>query len=304
LDYAEAFKWYNQAVGQGDLAAHLAITGFHFAYRKSLMPLHYGDYDIWRTKALVMSGIISSDPSFEENFWRDYHSKQRFYQNDSGVVKVLLARSAEGDGEAKLQLAKMALHAQGMARNRTIANRLVNEAAKVGNHNALFILGATFPMNELIAVSESFYRPDLLAKAAESRTEPFFASFYHTKVLWNNRRENGTVLSKDRITLHQGALIKLAEDGLVPAQYNLGMSLILDSGDFAVGFKWIEAAAREGDYTAQAQAGVLLMYGQGVAQDMLAGKEWLDKAINSNDSFAFSILHLLTTRTARGQSMR
>jgi hypothetical protein len=108
----------------------------------------------------------------------------------------------------------------------------------------------------------------------------------------------GGILSNEEIKRYQEALTELAEGGLVSAQYNLGISLILDSGDFAAGFKWIEAAARGGDYTAQAWAGVLLMYGLGVAQDMPTGKEWLDKAINCNDSSAFSTLHLSSIRRA------
>lgn len=282
-DYAEAFKWYMKAVEQNDPAAHMGIAGFHFAYRKSYMPMYFGYYDIWRAKAFVLANTISSQSSFEECFWKDYHHGNKYYQNDNNIVKILLVKSNSGDNAATLYIAKMIFHAQGVSRDKILGEKFILKAAQEGNHNAAFMLGATYSRTLLIKINNTeSVRNKFLAMASKSRDEPFFAAVYHFKMLKNNRKYNE--LSKQEIIRHQNALLELAKKGNTEAQYYLANTLLVDTNNLNESFYWEDKAASGGHCDAQIAKGVSLLYGYEIQQDMEAGKKLLDRVILSNNS--------------------
>lgn len=76
-------------------------------------------------------------------------------------------------------------------------------------------------------------------------------------------------------------IIKMAEDGLAPAQYNLGDMYLEGQGapkDVALGAKWHRKAAEQGFPMSQFRLGELYAKGQGVEQDQALSLKWLGKA--------------------------
>lgn len=288
-DYAVAFEWYRRSAEQDDPAAHLAIAGYHFAYRLSLMPVYFGNYDVWRAKAFFLAGVDSSRPSFEECFWNKFNSRERYHQNDDLLFKEMFGRSMNGDGTATLQVGKMALHAQGIAREWELGNTLVRIAAEQGDPNAAFILGATYENNHLIPVSgEPDVRLRYLALAAQDEKDPLFVCYYHQELagvisklaLWLNRHPlQGAV--------HDKVLKRMAEQGNIYAQ--------------CASIKWKVVAAERGVHKEQADVGMEMFYGEFRNTDYIAGKAWLDKAIQGPDA---SIVTSISVRfRIKGASM-
>lgn len=274
-DYGEAFKWYMKSVEQNDPAAHLGIAGFHFAYRKSYMPYDFGDYDIWRLKALYLAGIGTSKPSFEENLWKNYLAGERYYQNEDSIIKAMLEMSKKGDGSAALYLAKMVFHSQGVSRDRNLGDLLVKSAATLGDTHAAFILGVTFNMNSLVSVPES---PEeilkYLALAATDQKEKYFAYYYYRTSLANYKIYNWLNVKNKHFEFSKIKINEMAEHGYLYAQVSSN--------------EWLENAANIGIHTAQAKLGIQMLFGLNRPMNRIEGKHWLDKAISNHDA---SILH-------------
>jgi TPR repeat protein len=81
---------------------------------------------------------------------------------------------------------------------------------------------------------------------------------------------------------------RLAEQGQVDAQYNLGVVHHHGDGvkqDFAAAMKWYARAAEQGDIEAQRAIGTMYLRGQGVRRDERAGMRWvmLDKIAAHHD---------------------
>jgi hypothetical protein len=81
---------------------------------------------------------------------------------------------------------------------------------------------------------------------------------------------------------------RLAEQGQVDAQYNLGVVHHHGDGvvrDFAEAMKWYARAAEQGDIEAQRAIGTMYMRGQGVRRDERVGMRWvmLDKIVAHHD---------------------
>lgn len=271
-DYAAAFEWYRRSVEQNNPAAHLAIAGFHFAYRFSYMPVYFGNYDVWRAKAFFLAGVESGIPSFEERFWGKVNSRERYSQNDKLVVEEMHARAKNGDGAAALQLGKMALHAQGIAREWKLGNTLVHIAAEQGDPNAAFILCATYEGNRLITISMTQdVRLRYLAIAAQDGKNPLFTYYYHQQ-LGGVTSELASWLNRNPLqgSVHYRELERMAEEGNLYAQCLLS--------------KWKIAAAEQGDHYTQANVGMGVLYGEFGGTDYVVGKAWLDKAIQGPDA--------------------
>lgn len=289
-DFGEAFKWYMKAVEQNDPAAHLGIAGFHFAYRKSYMPLYFGNYDVWRAKAIYMSRAKPNAPSLEESLWNQYNSGNKFYQNDYEIAKAVNIRAKSGDGGATLYLAQIFFHAQGVSRNPEVGNMLVNIAEQQGEYSAAFILGATSDHNGLVKVSRISdlergavgipsaieQRLMYLSKAAQSARESYFTYYYHSWLLPGFYSRNP---SNEQVIASQGAIQGLAEKGFIPAQYKFGCTLIDDLKNSPDGIAWLRKAAVNGMFEAMAEVGIMYLYGDEAQGDLEEGKKWLDKAI-------------------------
>ena len=92
----------------------------------------------------------------------------------------------------------------------------------------------------------------------------------------------------------------LAEQGIVGAQYNLGIMYKKGQGviqDYKTAVKWYRLAAEQGDASAQTQLGVMYGTGKGVAQDNVLAHMWFNiaasngskKAIKNRDIIAEKI---------------
>ena len=86
---------------------------------------------------------------------------------------------------------------------------------------------------------------------------------------------------------------KLAENGNVIAQYNLGVYYYNGVGvavDYSEAVKWSRKAAEQGDAAAQSNLGVCYYTGNGVPQDYAEAVKWFQMAADQGNAIAQSIL--------------
>jgi TPR repeat protein len=314
-NFREAFTWYMAAVRQDDAAAHLGIAGFHFAYRKSHMPIYFGEYDIWRSKALFLVRLRKLTQSYEESFWNEYNKGNKYFLNDISIFRNVSERAKNGDAEAQLYLAKMFLHAQGVRRDYSYANKLIKIAADNHNFNALFMLGAASDLNSLVEPTRtSFARRRYLSLAAKSPDEPFFKFYFHDSILTdirrresfralnnselNNRFSNSQktrVLSNGIYFEHLKGLLFLANNGYVFAQYRLAQLLMIPNPKEAFG--WAMRAAQNGHSRSKILIGAMYWFGRGTTRDFEEGKKWLDETLTALDGSILFNLRLAMSGT-------
>lgn len=80
--------------------------------------------------------------------------------------------------------------------------------------------------------------------------------------------------------------LPLAEQGLVVAQYNLGVMYENGQGvkqDYQQAAKWYQKAAEQGIAEAQYNLGLMYYNGQGVKQDNVQAFNWWEKALANGD---------------------
>jgi TPR repeat protein len=86
-----------------------------------------------------------------------------------------------------------------------------------------------------------------------------------------------------------GGIIKAAEQGVAPAQNNLGALYWMGDGvpqDRAEAVRWHRKAAEQGDPNAQYNLGTSLAYGRGVPKDLQQAYVWLSLAVAQGDTKA------------------
>ncbi len=289
IDYRTAFQSYMAAVNQNDVAAHLGIAGFHFTFRRSYMPPDFGTYDAWRAKAIILSGVSTNKPSFEEQLWSAYTRDARYWLNAGEVVKTVLQRAQAGDANSILDLARLVVHAQGVSRDVETVNSFVWQAAEAGSHHAMFILGALSELNKLIKDVPSRQH---LQRAAESTEEPYFSSYYHHVCITESLKKTSVVTRMrqsekilEKLRPHFHVLEKNAENGDAYAQYRLGFHLLHLEENDEKAYKLFECASNNGNHISTLFQGIMQLYGIGTAQNMPQGKACLDKAILYPDMF-------------------
>jgi TPR repeat protein len=281
-----AFFWYKKAVEKNDVAAHLGIAGFFLAFETDYLPLYFGNYDVWRAKALYLSGINSSNPSLEENFWKKYHKNSLYFLNSHEIFKTILEKSKKGSGDASLSLAKMVFHAIGVKRDRIIGNDFVKEAVRQKNPNACFMLGVSKSLNKLLDVPEPSAQLQYLEDAASSSVNLYFSAYYHYESIVRTRRSNNR--NEEKILYHQKKLHDIAVMGKSYAQFYYGISLRRDSEDATERFHWLKKAANNGERYAKIWEGVQLLYGIGVNQSIGTAMKILHDVVSINDSMITS----------------
>ena len=290
-DYAEAFRWYMAAVEQDDVAAHLAIAGFHLAYRRSYMPFYFGDYDAWRSKAIYLSGVTSCEPSFEENLWKTYNSEKPYYQDEKPIVTALVGRSRAGDGEASLHLVRVCYHAQGVSREWYLGRALIRLSADQGCHNGQFLYAThVIGFNSEKKKEHQKY----LDLAAETRDEPYLAVYtYFWKVRdWEYKR-GGRLSAEDKEVGESFAVMcRVADEGDLRAQFYRGKWLFDYYKKYDEAFVWLKVAAEKGHKEAQIAVGAQLLFGVGVEQNRELGAQYLDGAIGFENTIVHIYLRL------------
>ena len=287
-DYAEAFRWYLKAVDQDDPAAHLAIAGFHFAFRKQYMPMYFGRYVNWRAKAAYLTGGPWPErPSLEECIWAKYHSGSRFYQNDIVLANFLREKAITGDFEATLNLAKMVFNAQSVSRDRGLCSQLILASAGQGSDAAAYILGAVPEMGKYYSSSPYPFekaekeKEAFLAVAARRNWNPLFVYTIHSLALlkdWDVHRG----MSPEAMRLHWHGLRKMADQGYAPAQFEVAERIIKNGGAPEAAADLLEKASAAGYMRAKGRTGIRKLLGIGIRQDIDAGKRLLDEACFSS----------------------
>lgn len=278
-DYQEAFNWYVKSIEQGDPAAHLGMAGFHFAYRKSYMPLNFGNYDVWRAKSIVLLDVKDSKPSFEECFWRLYNN-DKYYQNDSEIFRVLESRWKEGDYTSSLYMAKMLLHAQGVSRDKTAALELIKQAAANKNANACIILGATYQDNRLIELKLSEnQRKKYIQQSAEYSEDQYFHAYYHSSEI---SVRYGTPIT-DKFLKHLDALESLSAKGSANAAYSLARAHLLNTKNFELAYQFSQQASALNHKKAQAMQGLFEIFGIGTNQNITTGISSIKNSLDNQN---------------------
>ncbi len=91
----------------------------------------------------------------------------------------------------------------------------------------------------------------------------------------------------------------LADQGIAPAQFNLGNMYANGQGvskDDAKAALWYQRAAEQGDDMAQLNLGIVHVLGQGVAKDRNAGIEWIRKSALQGNATAMAALDQLDVK--------
>jgi len=91
--------------------------------------------------------------------------------------------------------------------------------------------------------------------------------------------------------------LPLAEQGLAPAQFNLGHMYEKGQGipqDYKEAVKWWRLAAKQGHVKAQVLLGAMYSLGKGVTQDDTEAAKWLRLAAEQGDTEAKGLLDLLS----------
>jgi len=99
----------------------------------------------------------------------------------------------------------------------------------------------------------------------------------------------GQEAAKKLLPMDVKSLKKLAEQGDVNAQYNLGVMYNNGTGveqNFKEAVKWYRKAAEQGQVYAQSNLGVIYAKGQGVDQDFKEALKWWQKAADQGNAYA------------------
>jgi len=91
----------------------------------------------------------------------------------------------------------------------------------------------------------------------------------------------------------------LAEQGITPAQFNLGLLYANGQGvpqDYVQARQWYEKAAIQGDASAQVNLGTLYVDGQGVSEDYQLALYWFRLSANQGNAMAHTKLGLMYER--------
>jgi len=104
--------------------------------------------------------------------------------------------------------------------------------------------------------------------------------------------KTGLYRKSNYVGVHQ-ELKALAEQGNVPAQFNLGLMYYNGQGvtqDYSETVKWFRKAAEQGNAPAQSNLGLMYYNGQGVAQDYSEAVKWYRRAAEQGNAPAQSNL--------------
>ena len=97
---------------------------------------------------------------------------------------------------------------------------------------------------------------------------------------------------------------RAAEQGLAPAQYNLGVKYHNGDGvpqDFAEAVAWYRRAAEQGHASAQRNLGLMYPNGEGVPEDYVQGYAWANLAAAQGAEGAKILRDNLRSRMTREQ---
>ncbi|MCX7173653.1 MAG: tetratricopeptide repeat protein [Proteobacteria bacterium] len=201
------------------------------------------------------------------------------YADGNGVAKNLKIaadwreRAARrGNVDAQFKLGQMYLEGMGVAQDRQRARNWLQSAAEEGNREAAYLLARMYreglggPEDQALA-DHWLYKSALGGYGAAEDTLSWIKSFGHTY---------------DKTVSHE-AVRRLAEDGDVEAQYQLGLRCYLGKGgekrDLPQAVKWFERAAAQGQVMAMRNLAQILGRGEhGLPPDPRAAKAWIERA--------------------------
>ncbi len=86
---------------------------------------------------------------------------------------------------------------------------------------------------------------------------------------------------------------KVAEQGNVVAQYNLGLIYYYKVKNYTQAFKWYKKSAKQGDPNAQFRLGSMYIQGKGVKESFDKAVYWLKKSARKGNADAQSVLKTL-----------
>ncbi|EBZ4937822.1 sel1 repeat family protein [Salmonella enterica subsp. enterica serovar Java] len=92
---------------------------------------------------------------------------------------------------------------------------------------------------------------------------------------------------------YYSTLKKEASSGSVDAQYKLGKTYMLTSGDYSKAFYWLNKSAEQGNIEAQYNVGLLYYYGQGVKRNVNESIMWWRKASEAGHPIAQNDLAMM-----------
>ena len=281
-NYKESFNLYRAAAKQSDAAAHMGIAGFYFSFRKSMMPFDFGDYELWRLKAILLSDITEKAEFYEEAIWKCYNKGSKFYQNDNALAKMV-AHGIEDDCFKQFDLAKMMFHGQGVYLDRRSGRSWLYRSAKNGNHTAAFIIGMIDKRNEVIKGNFDETDREKFRQYAATYEEELY---YRCAIASRNYYADLRNIKRDRIQ----ALIKyldelndLALKGHVESQFELGVRLKNDEATQAESTMWLEKAAQAGHGEAMVELGVDMLLSN-KSGDEFVGLQLLREVNDTGDS--------------------
>jgi len=97
-------------------------------------------------------------------------------------------------------------------------------------------------------------------------------------------------LARDMRSDGQGAWVEMSRDGTCTIDAVACAKRAFDLGDTAGSIKYLQAAARKGDTWAMRTIGLILMRGEGVAQDPETAVSWFYEAALRGDAQAMKLL--------------
>ena len=111
--------------------------------------------------------------------------------------------------------------------------------------------------------------------------------YYRKAASYGNKDAQNEILNIEEKDINWH--IKAANQGLAPAQYNLGLMYANGQGvaqSYAKAFEWYSKAAAQGNASAQNNLATMYVGGQGIVQNSALANEWLLKAANNGNAMA------------------
>ncbi len=265
-DEVEALKWYRKAAEQGDFLAQYHLAGMY--YRGEGTPRDYVEALQWyrkipkrgfRVQALSIKAsqlFLGEIYYFGEGVPKDYAKAAEFW----------LEAAKQEEGEAQILLGLLYHAGEGVPKDYAKALNWYLKAA-----------------DNLDGIDNKEWKEWYceLVKLGDSDQSLSSVQYQLGKAYQSHR------FGQTRAAQAIPWLLKAAERGHAPAQYQLGeIYLYKDNTDYTESLNWFRKAAKQGNKLAQVKLGDIYRGGVGVPKDNAEAFKWYRKAAEQGDAGA------------------